>query len=65
MKKEKKLNRSNIKALFKGHKKELPNHEVDSKQLEEGHAAELKKIDGLHVAKIKVSSILRIIVFLS
>ena len=54
-----------MKALVKAHKKELLNHKVDSKQLEEGHTAELKKIDGLHVAEIKVSSILRIIIFLS
>ena len=36
-KKEKELHRSKMKALVKGRKKELLNHNVDSKQLKEGH----------------------------
>ena len=65
MKKENKFHRSKIKALVKGYKKELLNQRVDKKKLEEGHAAEPNQIDELHVAKIKVSFILRIIIFLS
>ena len=65
MKRENKLHRSKMKALVKGHKKELLNHKVDSKQLEGVHAAELKKIDELNVYKIRVSSILGIFIFLS
>ena len=53
IKKEKKLHRSNTKDLVKVYKKELLYHRVDSKQLEEGHAAKLNKIDELYLAKIK------------
>ena len=49
MKKGKELHISKMKALVKGHNKELLNHKVDSKQLEEGHTAKLKKTDELHV----------------
>ena len=52
-----------MKALVKGHKKEILNHKIESKQLEEGHATELKQIDELHAAEINLSSILRIIIF--
>ena len=65
MNKVMKLYRSKMKYLVKGHKKEILNHKVYLQQLEEGHAIELKKIDELHVAEIKVSYILRIIIFIS
>ena len=39
-----------MKDLVKGHKKEILNHKLDSKQLEEGQTEELKQIDESHVA---------------
>ena len=65
MKKNMKMHRSNMKALVKVHNKELLNHKVDSKKLEEGYTAELNQIDELHVDEMKVSSILIITIFLS